>query len=251
MDTPNKKEEPVRTDYRRRGGKSTAGLIVVIVGLVLLLRQTTLPIPGWIFTWPMILIAVGFFIGARRNFAGFGWAIPMLLGVAFLLHEIYPWLYLHEYVWPVILIVIGLLIMFGSGHRGNYRRRMRYRRPEISGPGATSPEDTLSVTAIFGAQEKNLVSKDFKGGETTSIFGGSSLNFRQADMQHDAVLGITQIFGGLELIVPPHWDVQSEVTTVFGGIQDTRSYHEESASTPKKRLVLRGTVIFGGIEIKD
>jgi hypothetical protein len=67
------------------------------------------------------------------------------------------------------------------------------------------------------------------------------------------VLELTQIFGGTKLIVPPHWKIQSEdLVAIFGGVEDKRAIlSDPSVVSGSKVLVLRGTCIFGGIDIKS
>jgi hypothetical protein len=65
------------------------------------------------------------------------------------------------------------------------------------------------------------------------------------------VLGLTQIFGGATLIIPANWRLQSEMVSVFGGIEDKRVFQKEQNDEQAKTLVLRGTSIFGGLEIKS
>jgi len=50
--------------------------------------------------------------------------------------------------------------------------------------------------------------------------------------------------------VPSHWMVKSEIVTIFGGVEDKRVM-STVIDTPDKVLILKGTVIFGGIEIKN
>jgi hypothetical protein len=68
------------------------------------------------------------------------------------------------------------------------------------------------------------------------------------------VLDLTQIFGGTKLIVPHHWKVQSkDLVAVFGGVEDKRPMLGSTSPTDEnsKVLVLKGTCIFGGIDIKS
>ena len=64
------------------------------------------------------------------------------------------------------------------------------------------------------------------------------------------ILDLTQIFGGCTLIMPPHWDLKSELVSIFGGTEDNRPT-ANVVTDPKKVVLLRGTSIFGGIEIKS
>lgn len=65
-----------------------------------------------------------------------------------------------------------------------------------------------------------------------------------------AVIELTTIFGGTKLLVPSNWSIKSEAVTIFGGIEDKRRM-QTVTETPEKILLIRGTVIFGGIEIKS
>ena len=111
-------------------------------------------------------------------------------------------------------------------------------------------QDFIDTTSIFGSTKKNILSKNFVGGDITNIFGGTELNLTQADIQGKAVIDITTIFGGAELFVPSHWTVKSEIVTIFGGVEDKRSI-STIPDTADKVLILKGTVIFGGIDIKN
>jgi predicted membrane protein len=63
------------------------------------------------------------------------------------------------------------------------------------------------------------------------------------------MLDITQIMGGTKLIVPPHWEIRSQLTSVFGNIEDKRQ--QERIANPDKVLIIDGTSVFGGIEIRN
>lgn len=258
-----KKEAPEFNTYENRGGKFLAGMIVVTVGSVLLLREMGMYIPYWLTSWPMLPIVIGLFVGARHGFRGYGWLIPVIIGVVFLSDEIFPDLVDRHYVWPMALIIIGMFIMVSPsrrwGHRSRRWRRDRWDRwadsavkADLHAQGVTgSTEDFIDSTSIFGGVEKNVVTKDFKGGDVTTFFGGAQLNFMQADIKDTAVLDLTQVFGGTKLIIPADWKVKSDLVSVFGGIEDKRSVRKDDLDSPGKRLILRGTSIFGGIEINS
>ena len=81
--------------------------------------------------------------------------------------------------------------------------------------------------------------------------GGAEINLINADIVEKAVLDVTQIFGGTKLIVPSNWNVVSEMTAVLGGIEDRREITQSSIEEGKKVLVLKGTSIFAGIDIRS
>ena len=99
--------------------------------------------------------------------------------------------------------------------------------------------------------KKNIISKNFRGGESVTVFGGTEINLTQADISGAVGLEITQIFGGTKLIVPANWTVQSkELVAILGGIDDKRP-PVPNAGAPEKVLILKGTCLLGGIEIRS
>ncbi|MFZ6010408.1 MAG: cell wall-active antibiotics response protein, partial [Bacteroidota bacterium] len=141
----------------------------------------------------------------------------------------------------------GLLIMMKSfGKKNDEKTRIWSDRSE------QTPDDYLDSTTAFGGVKRNIISKNFKGGEITTIFGGTDLIFTQADVNGKIVLEVTQLFGGTKLIVPPHWKVETgDLVCVFGGVDDKRPAVADGTVDQNKVLVLKGTCIFGGIDIKS
>jgi hypothetical protein len=108
----------------------------------------------------------------------------------------------------------------------------------------------VKSTCIFSGAKKVILSKHFKGGELVNIFGGCEIDLTQADMTSPAVVDVTAIFGGATLVVPSNWAIRSEAVTIFGGIGDKRKIMPSNES-PARTLVIRGTMVFGGMEIKS
>ena len=115
----------------------------------------------------------------------------------------------------------------------------------------TSSEGSFESVTIFGENRKQILSKDFKGGESVCVFGGVEINLTQADINGRIPLELVQVFGGTKLIVPPHWKIDTEeVVSVFGGLNDKRQV-QNAVTDQTKVLVLKGTTFFGGIDIKS
>jgi hypothetical protein len=55
--------------------------------------------------------------------------------------------------------------------------------------------------------------------------------------------------GGAEILIPLHWRVRDEVSPIMGGIDDKTIHNDAVAAT--KLLVLRGSAVMGGVEIKN
>ena len=236
-------------------GRIWTGVLFLVIGGVALLKSFRYPVPDWLFNWQTLLIVIGLFIGFKHNFRGAAWFIMLLVGTAFLLNEYFFIGDLDRHVWPVVLIGLGALCILRPRRR-SFRKEWDIKKKMGEwGPDATSEEtfikeDFIDTTSIFGSTKKNILSKNFMGGDITNIFGGTEINLTQADIQGVATIDITTIFGGAELIIPSHWAVKSEIVTIFGGVEDKRSV-STITDTPDKALVLKGTIIFGGIEIKS
>ena len=216
----------------------------------------------------MLLILIGIITGAKHQFKNPGSLLLIVIGSAFLLDRIVPDIDLHDFLFPIILVGVGMYLLLGR----NKSRHQAFRTPQsdvswdkrvneedappnpqpTSQPfNAFSYEDYLDAVSVFGGVKKNVVSNNFRGGEIVTVMGGAEINFTQADINGPAaVIDITQIFGGTKIIVPPHWKVSSELAAVFGGIEDRRHLSGAPISD-EKHLIIKGTSIFGGIDIRS
>ncbi len=242
--------------YNSGRGHVWTGIFILLIGAAALVKASVTDLPDWVFSWQSFLIALGLFIGIKHRFRGAAWFILMMVGGVFLVRDIYPDLYLRRYIWPIVLMVLGAFIILRPRRwHGNKDERDEKKN---AGPGdpimgereTWSKDDYVDSTSIFGGSKKNILSKDFRGGDIVNIFGGTELNLSQADIKGRVPLEMTTIFGGTKLIVPPNWAVQSEAVTIFGGLEDKRPV-QASPESADKILILKGTVIFGGIEIKS
>jgi predicted membrane protein len=227
------------------------GAFLLLIGAAALVKALVTDIPDWVFGWQTFLIVLGLFVGIRHRFRGGGWFILIVIGGLFLIRDVYPDLAIRRYIWPSIMILLGAFIILRPRRPWHEKKNAGIDPQPIPKEKETwSKDDFIDTTSIFGGTKKNILSKDFKGGDIVNIFGGTELNLSQADIQGKVSLEMTTIFGGTKLIVPPTWAIQSEAVTIFGGLEDKRSLTAAPENTDKV-LLLRGTVLFGGIEIKS
>lgn len=111
--------------------------------------------------------------------------------------------------------------------------------------------ETNNFQAVFGGIEHIVVEKPFAGSVARAVFGGITIDLRNTELKEgDTFIDIHCVFGGVVLLVPPDWTVHSSVAAIFGGVDDKRT--EKNLFNPYgKRLVLRGGVVFGGVEIRN
>lgn len=265
----------------KNNGRPFAGLILLAVGVILLLQQLSfLFLPNWVISWPMLLIVIGFFIAAKNNFRRLGPFIVVFIGLIFLADRIIPGIDMSRIIWPVTIILLGfrLITRRSRWHHNDFNRYQRYpggnpfgghqftnpfepRDPNFdpNAPSADQAEaggiphsgdSVLDTVSIFGGVKKNILSKDFKGGEIVNLFGGTDLDLTQADINGTVVIEIVQIFGGIKLTVPPHWQVVSDLAAVFSNVDDKRRSMQVPLSADKV-LVIKGVSIFAGIDVRS
>lgn len=255
-------------------GQVWGGVFILLIG-VAALANNLIPGMGWLFSWPMLLIALGVFIGLRNKFEGAAWLVLILIGGYFMATKYFVIDQdLRRLFWPFALIGIGAYLIFRPKKKYSSDCVYPFNKEKTENPvgpipvsGTTTSDDfakstentvagnmeeeILDVASVFAGVKKNVYSKNFKGGEIVSVFGGAEVNLSQASFQQPQItIESVQIFGGAKLIVPADWVIHNEAVAIFGGIEDKRP-QPANINFPEKVLILKGFVMFGGIEIKS
>lgn len=229
------------------------GLIIVLIGVSWVLYNSgVIPFNPVTRFWPALLIVFGIMNILSQSGRFFGFLL-ILAGGFLLLNKLgYTHLTLGD-IWPVVFIALGLLLMWASLEtRGFVRAKRRVfdqLRDQVNPPNM--PAGALNAIAVFGGCERRVTGKNFQGGKATCVFGGVELDFRDADMEEEAILEINCVFGGVEIRVPETWQVHSRNIPVFGGYEDTTRQPTVAPDVKAKTLIVTGMVIFGGVEIKN
>jgi len=105
---------------------------------------------------------------------------------------------------------------------------------------------TLSDIAFWSGVERKVNTSNFRRADLTAIMGGIQIDFRNAAINGEAVVDLFVLMGGIDVRVPPDWNVTTQVVAVMGGVQDRSTGPADSPH----RLVLRGFVLMGGVEVK-
>lgn len=258
-----------KSNYPAKNNDITVGVILVLIGGVILLRTLGIWFPSWVTTWPMIIIAVGVVISMKSNFkSGFGMFMIIFGSVALVVKNFDLPFNLFPYIIPVGLIALGIYLIIKrqsdqksfeqsfSESMKKFDENLGFGDTEgdsaFSGYGSKASDfsDYIDAQALFTGIQRRVMSKSLKGGKISAIFGGTDIDLTQADLVDGAAINIEVAFGGVKLIVPPHWDLQINVTNIFAGVEDKRMY-QPVPNTETKVLKLYGSVIFGGIEIKS
>lgn len=221
-------------------GKIIFGLLLIGFGTLLTLGN--LDIVNFSFgdifkyLWPTLFIFWGLqsFAHNRSKI----WAIGLLSIGIFWFLDIFDVISVNLWsiILPILLIGTGLSIMLPKHFKQDHK-----------GSKETNKGDTINRSAIFSGFEVRSGSEDFRGGEITTIFGGADIDLRDAKIKKKAVIDVNAVFGGVEIKVAEDCLVELAGTPIFGGFEDKTSKKNKTGGV----LQINGTVVFGGIEIKN
>lgn len=225
----------------------TWGIILILAGIVLLLDRMNFLDFGDLISiyWPSVLILMGLVGLLSRDSSKISNLVVLAIGVFFQLRNLgYINISIWQVLWPSILIIIGLSIIFDKGTR----KHKSEVDPEKWEKENIVNEDIVDYFTVFSGIENSNYSKNFKGGKLTAIFAGIELDLRDAEIEgKTALISATAIFGGIDITVPAHWNVEVQATPILGGVEKSTKFNrDEDAPT----LKIHGTAVLGGIEIK-
>ncbi len=243
-----------------------SGFVFLAIGLVFLLgNMGFLNVHSILRFWPVILIAGGILkmVESRDEYRTGSGVFWIVVGLLFLMGNFNILRIAFRDLWPVVLIGLGVLMLWRSAMASRYRDGLvAEETPDARASGFTSSgftSDTrgpapssnsiLSATAILGGVKRLNNSQDFRGGDATAIMGGCEIDLRPASItpNHEPVLEVFAMWGGIEIRVPPDWTVISRVDPILGGYEDKTTPPKDDS----KRFVVRGSVVMGGIEVKN
>ncbi len=229
----------------RLSSQLVLGLIIVLLGVIFTLDNLGILYAGdYLRYWPVLLLAYGVWkIVTCTTPSGRGWGFFWaFLGAIILLNQL-DIIYVTVWnLWPLILVLIGMNLILRTGRR--HREFAAGSEVRLS-----DSNSTISGFALLGSFKRTNDSQDFQGGEATAIMGGCELDLRQASIKEgDAILDLFAFWGGIEVKVPEDWSVILQGVPILGGFEDkTRPPKGES----KKRLIIKGYAVMGGVEVKN
>ncbi|HSA95251.1 MAG TPA: DUF5668 domain-containing protein [Acidobacteriota bacterium] len=222
-------------------GRIFWGIILIFLGVLFLLDQMNKLDFGDLVGryWPVIFILLGVSILLSNNFRNAGAGIFFVLfGAFFLLIRMRVFdRALWHYVWPLVIIAVGLWILLRPAwHPGKEK-------------ASPMTADDLNIGLVFSGTARKIESQSFRGGKAEVVFGSAEIDLRGAKLSGgQATLVLSAVFGGIEVIVPREWQVVLEGTPVLGSIE---SHKKVSGAAPTETLTIKGSAVFGSIEVKE
>ena len=103
----------------------------------------------------------------------------------------------------------------------------------------------------FGYVEQIILDPVFKGARIRTVFGGTVLDLRKTKLDSTKTyIDIDCKFAGVEIYLPGDWVVNFHGSPIMGACEDKR-FNASMEMDKEHILVVRGIVMFGGIEFKS
>ncbi len=233
-------------------GAALAAIAIVILGALFLGRNLGLishELFRIIVSWQMLLVFLGIGAIIKRNYTS--GAVLVFIGSFFLTPKITGGgTNLLETWWPLLLIALGVVLIIKIISPNSRIKKANCSNSFTSEVSYKSEKGFVDSEVAFGSVNNIVVDPVFKGAKIRNSFGETVLDLRRTTLEDaETYIDIDCNFGGIEIYVPSGWIVHTQIKHFLGGTEDKR-FHSGEMNNDGKRVVIRGTVSFGGVEIK-
>ncbi len=221
---------------RKRISNTLWGLIFIVLGIGIVgdmagAWEINLLFAGW---WTLFLI-VPAVLGMIEHGIRIGNTIGLVLGVALLAccRGLLPWEVLSRMLVPTVMILIGGVMVFKNLFHLNLGR--------VKVPS----EKRMEELVVFSG--KNLVVQDkFYGMDGDAVFGGLTIDLRNAAIEENISIDVMAVFGGIDILLPAGVSAKLSDISLFGGCSNARKDNPAGGPT----VYINATALFGGVEVK-
>lgn len=217
------------------------GIVLIGIGVVLGLNALDITNINLFFDgWWTLFIIIPCFIDLFKDKDKTGNIVGLVIGIFLLLscQGLIDFSSLWKMIVPVVLILIGLSIIFKNTFSDSAKK--------IKEINSKHSESDKEILAVFSAQKVSVSDEKFEGASISCVFGGVSLDLREAKISGDIVINATSVFGGIDILVSDDVNVKVNSTSIFGGVDNKI----ENRSDNKKTIYVNATCLFGGVDIK-
>ena len=218
------------------------GIVLVIIGVIVGLNALNITNINIFFNgWWTLFIIIPSLIGLLKEKDKTGNIIGLIIGVVLLLgvQNIIDFDLIWKLILPVIIIIVGLSLIFGN----NLNKKINNEIKKINNKKGKNEE----YCSTFSEQKIDFDDEEFKGVSLTAVFGGITLDLRNAKINEDVVINTTSVFGGIDIYVPDNIKIKVKSTSIFGGVDNKKIKNDNE----KEHIIyINAGCIFGGVDIK-
>lgn len=218
------------------------GIVLVIIGVIVGLNALNITNINIFFNgWWTLFIIIPSLIGLLKEKDKTGNIIGLIIGVVLLLgvQNIIDFDLIWKLILPVIIIIVGLSLIFGN----NLNKKINNEIKKINNKKGKNEE----YCSTFSEQKIDFDDEEFKGVSLTAVFGGITLDLRNAKINEDVVINTTSVFGGIDIYAPDNIKIKVKSTSIFGGVDNKKIKNDNE----KEHIIyINASCIFGGVDIK-
>lgn len=212
-------------------------LMVAFGGLLLLSNLELMPVHLHVGElWPLIFLVLGFVALAKRDIGGF--LVFSALFLLFFVPRVHPDIRFVDILeqWPLFLVGLGVWTVI----RSFLPERKKKKGDKSRRPGSL---------AVFRTIEWRPEDDAYAGDQVTAVVGAYKLELdRATPAPEGAVIDVFSMWGGVEIRVPRDWALEVRVMPLMGGV-DVKSRADGPIPADAPRLLIRGFVVMGGLEV--
>jgi len=211
------------------------GIAVLAAGIILWLDHLHRLNAGDYFQWWSLLL-IGYAIAHIVDGRWRSSIVFFVLGAIFLPHVPFlPYLRISQVlaVWPLLISFAGITLVTQA------------LRPQTGGPVS------FRTVAVMGGNERVVGSSradEIPRGDVVAVMGGCEIDLTSVAPAREVVIDALVFWGGLEIKIPRGWAVESHMAVLLGALVNNAT---PSIEPNPSRVVIRGSVIMGAIEVKN
>lgn len=216
------------------------GIVLIAVGVVWGLDagdiiDIDLFFNGW---WTLFIIvpsAIGLFTSRHKTASVLG----LIIGIALLLSCNFDLSEYDAFIFPAVLVAIGIVVIvntFSGKKKNEYNPEQVIENP-----------DNAEYYASFAGQKYAFYGTEFKGGKFSATFGGIDLDLRNITLEHDIVIEVDAVFGGIDIFIPDGVKIAVKSNSLFGGVSNKS---QKCNPNGERTIFINAKCLFGGVDIK-
>jgi Cell wall-active antibiotics response 4TMS YvqF len=179
--------------------------------------------------WPVAVIGLGVAAIVAQRRVSVGPLVVTIVGVVLLASQ-QGWL-VPGLIAPLVLVAVGLAVMVGVARTGTRRGQ---------GP----------AFAVLGGSTTINRAEHLRHADVSAVFGGATLDLRQAHIDDRATVDAFALFGGVDVLVPTGWRVSMSGLPIFGGYDD-KTVDQTELPEDAPVLAVNATAVFGGVGVAN
>ncbi|HEY3497627.1 MAG TPA: LiaF domain-containing protein [Polyangiaceae bacterium] len=119
----------------------------------------------------------------------------------------------------------------------------------LEGSPVATVADSFERGAALGGLRILVRSEQFRSGRVTAVLSGITVDLREAALSPEgATIHVQSALSGIDIFVPPDWDVDCDVDAIGAGVGEDRCSAQPRRGGPRLRVI--GTVVAGSLSVR-